>query len=724
MALLNQNSAIQSVLTESAPLPRTRMFVYSAQTGNLAPLYADAHLTAMQANPMRANSEGRFDLCHVSNGIYTVEIRSDSNERVFLLQNMAVRDMTSFGIVGGFRDVRTLLNDRILSYEAGPGRIQISPGETLQVPHEGFSYEIAEAEAEDSHVQTSGGIRLYVKPREGEYSDRQFVPAADGATDDTAIYRLIAEVLSPGQTLRLSGAGERIISGTVLFPQDDITVLCDRGVIFKQAPGTEGMDRMMEFSGDRVMIRGGEWNGNLVGNSGETYGAYTGRGELLKLSGDHIETEGVVIRDVQDAPFAAGIYVSGFHARLRNTTTYNTGRHAIRDGGDDTVIDGLRAFGMFENQAGLPAAQRSGSKAIAKDVTPSGSPFSLVTYRNIFCESRQDGGDYWCNSILIDHNGVQGEEAIIENVRVNFPNLASYAANVIKFVYVKDVTLRGFRGTHGSGSTFTLRIQENVENVMIDDCVLPGSIQMDATVPCKMTIRGRSTLCNEIPDIPIQDFEGALVVEDGCAFRNVTTRVLQFSGDAYDSTASFGRVHLHAAPGNTPTLVTLPGFTGTAPRALAGSVVVRKPISVSGPFRTLEAEGRWVAGNEDQEVTVAQGGDRVFLATSSTFPPRYGDGWKRGDIVRRRNIVAGQGQAEYWCVTAGSAVGAAWSGATTYAVGNRVHNGGQVYVCSAAGTSAVSGGPSGTGTGLADGSASWNHVDTLAVFKAVGTIAT
>lgn len=59
-----------------------------------------------------------------------------------------------------------------------------------------------------------------------------------------------------------------------------------------------------------------------------------------------------------------------------------------------------------------------------------------------------------------------------------------------------------------------------------------------------------------------------------------------------------------------------------------------------------------------------------------------------------------------------------WQGSTAYAVGNRVVNSGNVYECDVAGTSAASGGPTGTGADITDGTARWDFVsavDTTAI---------
>lgn len=53
---------------------------------------------------------------------------------------------------------------------------------------------------------------------------------------------------------------------------------------------------------------------------------------------------------------------------------------------------------------------------------------------------------------------------------------------------------------------------------------------------------------------------------------------------------------------------------------------------------------------------------------------------------------------------------AAWAGSTAYALGDRMSNGGNVYRATTAGTSASSGGPSGTGAGITDGTVVWAYV--------------
>lgn len=53
---------------------------------------------------------------------------------------------------------------------------------------------------------------------------------------------------------------------------------------------------------------------------------------------------------------------------------------------------------------------------------------------------------------------------------------------------------------------------------------------------------------------------------------------------------------------------------------------------------------------------------------------------------------------------------AAWAGSTTYTLGARVNLGGNVYQVTTAGTTAASGGPTGTGASIIDGTVTWTYL--------------
>jgi hypothetical protein len=55
---------------------------------------------------------------------------------------------------------------------------------------------------------------------------------------------------------------------------------------------------------------------------------------------------------------------------------------------------------------------------------------------------------------------------------------------------------------------------------------------------------------------------------------------------------------------------------------------------------------------------------------------------------------------------------AAWAASTAYSAGVQAANGSNVYTCAGSGTSASSGGPTGTGTNIEDGSVLWDFYGT------------
>lgn len=55
-------------------------------------------------------------------------------------------------------------------------------------------------------------------------------------------------------------------------------------------------------------------------------------------------------------------------------------------------------------------------------------------------------------------------------------------------------------------------------------------------------------------------------------------------------------------------------------------------------------------------------------------------------------------------------VSAPWAGSRAYVLGEQAHNGGNLYRVTTAGTSAASGGPSGTGASITDGGVTWTFV--------------
>lgn len=117
--------------------------------------------------------------------------------------------------------------------------------------------------------------------------------------------------------------------------------------------------------------------------------------------------------------------------------------------------------------------------------------------------------------------------------------------------------------------------------------------------------------------------------------------------------------------------------------------------------------------------------DTGTVLASMTLPSDWAaaasGGSKAKDGTWNAPAVAASGYAAHWRMYASDgttchmqgAVGMtadAWTSGTAYTVNQVVANGGKIYVCTTAGTSAGSGGPTGTTTGITDNTAVWNYV--------------
>ncbi len=90
-------------------------------------------------------------------------------------------------------------------------------------------------------------------------------------------------------------------------------------------------------------------------------------------------------------------------------------------------------------------------------------------------------------------------------------------------------------------------------------------------------------------------------------------------------------------------------------------------------------------------------------AKAGTWQDPTADG---NGLARHYRIYANDGST---CHAQGL-VSMPWAASTAVQVGQQMHNGGNVYVVTTAGTTNSSGGPTGTGTGITDGTVTWNYV--------------
>lgn len=94
--------------------------------------------------------------------------------------------------------------------------------------------------------------------------------------------------------------------------------------------------------------------------------------------------------------------------------------------------------------------------------------------------------------------------------------------------------------------------------------------------------------------------------------------------------------------------------------------------------------------------------------------------WKAGQIIQNTSLSTG-GYIGWVCTTDGTANNQSWVATTAYTVNTVVNANGKVYRCTVAGTSGSTAPSHSAGTAV-DGTATWQYVDILAVFKPYGLI--
>ena len=166
--------------------------------------------------------------------------------------------------------------------------------------------------------------------------------------------------------------------------------------------------------------------------------------------------------------------------------------------------------------------------------------------------------------------------------------------------------------------------------------------------------------------------------------------------------------------------------TGTATRAGAAvsGVVITNPGSNYGSAPSVTFSGGGGSSAAGTAV-LCQGGSGYTSAPDLSF--------STGDATAQ-SILSGGSVGEVAITNPGRdytllspptvTVGTAWQASTVFATGQQVTNdSGKLYTCSTGGTSAGSGGPTGTGGSISDGTCVWAHAGTAATVAATtGTV--
>jgi hypothetical protein len=563
------------------------------------------------------------------------------------------------------------------------------------------------------------------------YLPERYGAVGNGTTNDTAAFTSLAAAVPNGARVLIRGT--YALSSQVTFAQTDLEVIFEGDAWIKQADGTQSLDNLVTFSGARCRFYNMGIDGNAFGtiaspNTGHGNTSYTGRGEVVILTGDYCSIYGLrVKRTAKDdaakgaSNVSCGLVVRGNYCSVYDIWSENTGLVVIRNRGHYNTY---RRGNMTEWEV----------KAIAHDGdSVVGAQAGFVKIEGIYAKTSSTTAR---EAIMADP-GVGNALALFEVSDCHMDMSAATSGSsvdVTKAVYCDAAIYRRCKIVHGSTTiSASIRIQEGVSRVVIDGCEMDGGINFDPTVKCDMLITGRSRmgLASTAAQL-IWDFWGTLRVDDGCEVKGYSAFfVTVYAPNAATAAVSWADTNIDIGsliydPGNSAAkLVNTSNLGGsgsnyTYPRA--GQIKVAPPIIVrsgKGP-----SDGVWVTNQESHEVAVQLGGHvaRQFTGTSANLPASGNiDGWYRGDRVSRRDATA-SAVAEVFITSAGSSCTTAFTSGEAVTTGTRRSANSKVYQATNSGTTGVTTPSHSSGT-ASDGTVTWQYVAALAVAKTGITLA-
>lgn len=146
----------------------------------------------------------------------------------------------------------------------------------------------------------------------------------------------------------------------------------------------------------------------------------------------------------------------------------------------------------------------------------------------------------------------------------------------------------------------------------------------------------------------------------------------------------------------------------------SGRGYIQVANSSQGTTGTLDFTGTTNSGDIAVTLTNSSVGGKGFNLVGNPYPS-----YLNWSAVVANNVAANMPTGTMWYRTINYNGKNAWTPSTTYSLDDVVYNGTRFYKVTTAGTSSAVGGPTGTTSGIADGSVVWNYEGTAYVFATV-----
>lgn len=329
-----------------------------------------------------------------------VEYTTQSLDEVQRLQSQA-----NIGRRLSFDTVAAMLASSIPDYSAATGKVVVAAGDEIEA--EGYRYEIAAPDATDHHLETAGGIRLYVLSS----NVLAWGARADGVTDASpAIQHMIdmCETYGFGSCHIPGWTGNYRIDTPIVLSLGDLRVYGDKGAQFTH-PFSDGTPRLMR-------------QGNLVAPAGATH--------IFDLGGYKTHPDG---RDASPYPpnparnLAATYTLENLSMRGATYGQADAIRLTGMQNGPDRpyYLRGLSGYN-FRYGVYVPPAPTSGVSTMGANLTLEGCTFNFglkaVNVEGPIYGAYFANCNFEANAQGAVHGNLNGPVTLLNNMLENIPN--------------------------------------------------------------------------------------------------------------------------------------------------------------------------------------------------------------------------------------------------------------------------------------------------------------
>jgi hypothetical protein len=562
-------------------------------------------------------------------------------------------------------------------------------------------------------------------------SVKDFGAVGDGVTDDTvAIQAAIAALPSEGKPILLIPTGSYLCTDITI--NKTCTIHCAGE--FKRKPGLDSTF-VVALDAPNIVAIGLTANGNAAE---EVSLPGLGRRVGIRITGNAKEAYLLAPRAYDGGSANYG----GIEIRASCVIESGVVEDSVR--GYNTESPGLTVVGTyptdyaFENYSVVKllncklvrtaaSAWMIGSGRINRFWVNNG-PCGMVLIDNAQVEyqvgSAQESTSYFLGETG-DNNTAFFDTMYIKNTTVHAPT-GTDGGNFMKAVRVRNTIIENcnFKNTSGSGSFLRIQRQYGTRNIFENERVIVKGCRIENVTS------GLATLINydggSIFDNDVLHVEDCELIGTATDFIESQTANTYFARNKISGSVS--RYIINFTKPNPKDVVfkdstiTATGDSDWWGASAGGSITVVGTVKITN----CTGQRRKAPTRQNRviiQINSAFDGAREFSLASDSqdFPINTGREWKERDKITPRDPLS-FGWVGIVCTRAGRAGDAAWAPSTAYVVGNVRANDNNVYICVTSGTSASSGGPTGTGTGIVDGTAEWDFLEQEAAFKKFGQL--